>query len=1393
MNNLKTQTLLLRWTATLTVLLTGFAGFATQAAQADETSCDVNTSTVLIGCDFQNSDLSGKSLNGYVISNSNFSGTNLQNTDLQNVNLVSNTFSSGTQLNGANLSNSNLSGVNLSGIYFGGAHLNSANLSSSNLTGANFSNADLTNANLNSADLTSAVLNGANVTNTDFSSATLDDLSGRSLQGEPLLLPNQWVYKSGYLFGPKANLSNISLPNWNLSNLDLSGANLTNAYLYTVNLSGAKLVGANLTNTNLFYSDLTNTDFSNANLTSTNLIGAYIRGTNFSYSTMNGIQRNCDFDEQRCWQWFDGYWDWYNHRYVQYRVGFSDAVLTGVKSSAFPKTVSYHNYYWYYYGWWYCGGYGGCLNTRSISLPSGWANRNGTLIGPGVDLTGLNIRGWDLSNFDLSNVKLGQTDLVGANFSNSTLTNIDLSGRDLTNINFSGANLTGVNFAGSILSGANFYNSTLTGANFEGVDLSSTTLDYSRSGSIVGEPAALPYGWKQIKGWFVGRTARLSNADLSNSDLSGMDLSYASFSYANLGNSKLDNANFFATDLNNANFQDVSLSGVSSGSISGGPNYLPQPWLIIRGYLVGPKAKLRGADLSNVTLTNADFSQTDLTNTNFYQANLRSSNFTGAKLQYTNFNYSDLTNANFNGASLDSSYFEQAKINNVDFTNARLTYLTFNCTDWWRCYYYNGNNYYTYQSAILNHTYGYQVNFNGYFSLPSGWSVRNGLLLGTNANLSGLNLNQMDLSGLNLSDADFTSTNLSSVNLSSANLTNANFSGATLTSVNLTDTSAANSIFRSATLRSVNLSNADISNAIFSEIDSRGLTINTALPAGWVSVNGTLIGAGAHAVNSNLLGANLEGVDLTGIDLTNSNLTGVNFRGANLTDAVLVNSNLTNADITGANLTLADVSGAVLDGIRAVDLIGAPNNMPSGWVLQDGRFVGTISISKVVISGTLEIGQTLSAAVAASPSQVDYSYTWFRNGVAIEGATSSSYQIKLEDLAANISVRVIASKAGYVPAASNSSEVYISNIFDSLTNMNLEGQAAKDGSITMNFTGNRSFSSLIYQVSRDGGSSWSTIAGPNYNIQFSDLGGTLKFRVIESAYGYVSKTNEFDEISVDGTFSLPGYSVGSIDGANSGGSIQGAAKVGSMLKTTKGTWPSSSRVTGFWWSSNGAAVSNKLMYRSGPQDIGATLMYIEVGVSPNGVTRYRLSEPIVITPNTFDSSSKPLISGSTVIGSKLRASFTGWERGAKYSLQWLSDGEEIYGATSSSYTITADDVGSSLSVRLCATKLAFTSKCEESLATGVINKSEIKVSAKPLLRQTSTKLGRQLSALLGKWQQGVIYSYQWFRDGIALNGETREIYVMTPNDSGHSFALQVTGSKVGYLDLTRASDAKVFN
>ena len=175
---------------------------------------------------------------------------------------------------------------------------------------------------------------------------------------------------------------------------------------------------------------------------------------------------------------------------------------------------------------------------------------------------------------------------------------------------------------------------------------------------------------------------------------------------------------------------------------------------------------------------------------------------------------------------------------------------------------------------------------------------------------------------------------------------------ANMTGWPLTSCSLANANLTGATLTNDGLGNVDFTGTTLTGVISGGISgtpIN--LPTGWVVLGGYLIGPGA-----NLTGANLAGLDLTGLDLT------------------------------GATLTGATLTGATLTGVASGGIIGAPNSLPSNWILVGGYLVGpSANLTNAAFHSATLTGANLTNANLTSADLTMANLT----GSSLTGATLS--------------------------------------------------------------------------------------------------------------------------------------------------------------------------------------------------------------------------------------------------------------------------------------------------------------------------------------------------------------------------------------------------------------------
>lgn len=199
--------------------------------------------------------------------------------------------------------------------------------------------------------------------------------------------------------------------------------------------------------------------------------------------------------------------------------------------------------------------------------------------------------------------------------------------------------------------------------------------------------------------------------------------------------------------------------------------------------------------------------------------------------------------------------------------------------------------------------------------------------------LSGYNLNavqlwgaffgQTKLIGANLSsiiatNAAFEEANLSMANMSGSNFSRSNFSRANLYRVNLQYTYLYGTV-----LKQVNLNEANLDESILYEADlsfaslDRATLVKTNLSR--ANLNFAVL-AHADLHDANLSGAHLANANLQDAYLSHAYLTGANFTDASLHQAHLDNANLKRAIFVGTNLTRADLSDSFIHGISSWDV-----------------------------------------------------------------------------------------------------------------------------------------------------------------------------------------------------------------------------------------------------------------------------------------------------------------------------------------------------------------------------------------------------------------------------------------------------------------------------------------
>lgn len=160
------------------------------------------------------------------------------------------------------------------------------------------------------------------------------------------------------------------------------------------------------------------------------------------------------------------------------------------------------------------------------------------------------------------------------------------------------------------------------------------------------------------------------------------------------------------------------------------------------------------------------------------------------------------------------------------------------------------------------------------------------------------------------------------------------------------------------------------------------------------------------------------------------------------------------------------------------------------------------------VTGTAQVGATLTARPGTwRPAPVKLTYQWKRSGVAIAGATKTTYKLAPADAGKLITVKVTGRKANYktVSRTSKPTAAVKTARFVSAPKPKIVGTATVRGTLTANPGTWSPTAKITYQWLRNG-SALPGATGKTYRLTFDDEGAGVAVRVTGSRTGYASKT-----------------------------------------------------------------------------------------------------------------------------------------------------------------------------------------------------------------------------------------------------------------------------------------------
>jgi len=168
----------------------------------------------------------------------------------------------------------------------------------------------------------------------------------------------------------------------------------------------------------------------------------------------------------------------------------------------------------------------------------------------------------------------------------------------------------------------------------------------------------------------------------------------------------------------------------------------------------------------------------------------------------------------------------------------------------------------------------------------------------------------------------------------------------------------------------------------------------------------------------------------------------------------------------------------------------------------------------------------------------------------------------------------------------------------------------------------------------------------------------------------------------------------------------------------------------------------------------------------------------------------PVVTGDIEEGDLLTTSNGTWTNSpTSFTYKWLRDDVVISGATASTYTIVAADLGTTLKSQVIATDGGLPSLPAESIGTVI---ATIPINTVLPLVSGDAEEGSTLTTTNGTWDNSpTSFTYRWLRAGTPISGATLITYVSVSADVGNAITSEVTAINAAGSSLPAVSSNNI--
>ena len=375
---------------------------------------------------------------------------------------------------------------------------------------------------------------------------------------------------------------------------------------------------------------------------------------------------------------------------------------------------------------------------------------------------------------------------------------------------------------------------------------------------------------------------------------------------------------------------------------------------------------------------------------------------------------------------------------------------------------------------------------------------------------------------------------------------------------------------------------------------------------------------------------------------------------------------------------------------------------------QDGETTESAEITVIAVSdiqvvpnsalgdGQLRVGTWIKMPRAQFGKEYKVTYAWARDFEVIDGATSAKYLLTVDDFGHDLRAVVRLNKAGSPEVLLAGSAIEVAaGLITKAPAPSIKGKAAVGNTLTATTKAWIDGAELTYQWYRDG----NVIDGADtdtYELTADDFEASISVGITGTLEAY----EPLEKLSA-------GVAVAAgVLKYSDKPSISGEFVTGGTVTVNAGTWIDGAEVA-IVWSRNGeefaTTTADENTYVLTAEDY-KTRLSVEIQVTAAGYkdASYKMkSRSIKI--GTLTEVPVPTISGDPLVGETLEVEAGEYPDGAEFKYVWKRNGRVIHGAYDSSYTLTARDANTTITVKVIATIPGYKTTRVDSEGVEVLN------------------------------------------------------------------------------------------